>query len=141
MDDLVRAGERRLRANNKRLTSQRKLVLTILAEAGGHLDAHDIYERARQKEDRLSLSTVYRTLSTLKEAGVVRELRLGQEHHHYELDGEDGHSHLVCLNCGRVIEVDSSPFAEAAMVTGEEHGFQVASAQVELRGYCGRCRQ
>lgn len=141
MDDLVRAGERRLRANHKRLTPQRKVVLTVLAEARGHLDAHDIYERARQRDDRLSLSTVYRTLGMLKETGVVRELHLEDEHHHYELDGKDGHSHLVCLSCGRVIEVDSSPFAEAATVTGEEHGFEVASAQVELRGYCSRCRQ
>ena len=140
MDDLVRAGERRLRAHNKRLTSQRRLVLTILAEAGGHLDAHDIYERARQKEDRLSLSTVYRTLSTLKEAGVVRELRLGQEHHHYELDGEDGHSHLVCLNCGRVIEVDSAAFAQAANALGAAYGFEIASAKVELSGYCAECQ-
>jgi Fe2+ or Zn2+ uptake regulation protein len=139
MDDLVRAGERRLRANHKRLTPQRKVVLTILAEAGGHLDAHDIYEQARDRDERLSLSTVYRTLSVLKETGVVRELHLGDEHHHYELDGKDGHSHLVCLNCGRVIEVDSSPFAEAATITGKDHGFEVASAQVELRGYCSRC--
>jgi Fe2+ or Zn2+ uptake regulation protein len=116
------------------------MVLTILAEANGHLDAHDIYERARQKEDRLSLSTVYRTLNVLKETGVVRELHLGHEHHYYELDGKDGHSHLVCLNCGRVIEVDSSPFAEAAMIIGKDHEFEVASAQVELRGYCRRCR-
>ena len=140
MDDLVRAGERRLRANNKRLTPQRKMVLTILAEAGGHLDAHDIYERAHRRDDRLSLSTVYRTLGMLKETGVVRELHLEDEHHHYELDGKDGHSHLVCLSCGRVIEVDSSPFAEAASVIGQEHRFEVASAQVELRGYCSRCR-
>jgi Fe2+ or Zn2+ uptake regulation protein len=89
MDDLVHAGERRLRANNKRLTPQRKVVLTILAEAGGHLDAHDIYERAHRRDDRLSLSTVYRTLGMLKETGVVRELHLEDEHHHYELDGKD----------------------------------------------------
>lgn len=141
MDDLVRAGERRLRASHKRLTPQRKMVLTILAEARGHLDAHDIYDRARLKDDRLSLSTVYRTLSVLKETGVIRELHLGHDHHYYELDGKDGHSHLVCLDCGRVIEVDSSPFAEAALITGKAHGFKVASAQVELRGYCSRCRQ
>lgn len=141
MDDLVRAGERRLRANNKRLTPQRKLVLAILAEAGGHLDAPDIYERARQRDDELSLSTVYRTLGVLKETGIVRELHLDEEHHHYELDDEDGHSHLVCLSCGRVIEVDSSAFVEAALVTAETHRFEIASAQVELRGYCSRCRR
>ena len=141
MDDRVLVGERRLRAAGKRITPQRKLVLSILVGADGHLDAHDIYERGRRQGFHLSLATVYRTLNVLKETGVVRELHLDDEHHHYELDDRDGHSHLVCLGCGRVIEVDSSAFAEAARVTGEAHSFEIASAQVELAGYCANCRQ
>jgi Fur family ferric uptake transcriptional regulator len=141
VDDLVAVGERRLRTAGRRITSQRKLVLAMLVEADGHLDAHDIYERARRQDVHLSLSTVYRTLNVLKEASVVRELHLDDEHHHYELDDKDEHSHLVCLACGRVIEVGSSAFAEAAMVAGEAHGFEIASAHVELAGYCAACRQ
>jgi Fur family ferric uptake transcriptional regulator len=139
-DDLAAAGERHLREAGKRITPQRKLVLAILAERDGHLDAHDIYERGRRRDAHLNLSTVYRTLSALKEAGVVRELHLDDEHHHYELDDKDEHSHLVCLGCGRVIEVDSLIFAEAARTAGEAHGFAVASAHVELAGYCAHCR-
>lgn len=141
MDDLAVVGERRLRLAGKRITPQRKLVLAILAEADNHLDAYDIYERALQRDTRLSLSTVYRTLSILKEADLVRELHLDDEHHHYELDDQDEHSHLVCLECGRVIEVGSSAFAEVARTIGEAHGFQVASAEVELTGLCADCRQ
>lgn len=141
MEDMVVVGERRLRAAGKRITSQRKLVLAILAREEGHLDAQDIYERGRRRDTHLSLSTVYRTLGVLKETGVVRELHLDDEHHHYELDGEDEHSHLVCLVCGRVIEVDSSAFAEVAGMIGDAHGFEIASAQVELIGTCADCRQ
>ena len=140
MNDLVVVGERRLRAVHKRITPQRKLVLDILAEARGHLDAYDIYERGRRRDATLSLSTVYRTLGVLKETGVVRELHLDDEHHHYELSSEDEHSHLVCLRCGRVVEVDSTGFAEAAKETGQAHGFLVTSAHVELTGWCARCR-
>ena len=71
---------------------------------------------------------------------MLPELYLDQDHHHYELDDKDEHSHLVCLSCGRVVEVDSTPFAEAALRVGENHGFEIASAQVELAGYCARCR-
>lgn len=141
MDDLVPAGERRLRAAGKRITPQRKLVLSILIQAGGHLDANDIFERGRRTDKDLSLSTVYRTLTVLKETGVVRELHLDEEHHHYEWAGKDEHSHLVCLACGRVIEVDSAAFAEAAAEAGMAHGFEIASAHVELTGYCATCRQ
>ena len=140
MEDARATAERRLRAAQKRITPQRRLILDILAEAQGHLDAHDIYERGRRQDARLSLSTVYRTLAVLKETNVVRELYLDQDHHHYELDDKDEHSHLVCLSCGRVVEVDSTPFAEAALTVGESHGFEIASAQVELAGYCARCR-
>lgn len=140
MDDGKALAERRLRAARKRITPQRRLVVDILAKSDGHLDAHDIYERGRKRDERLSLSTVYRTLAVLKETGVIRELHLDQEHHHYELDEKDEHSHLVCLSCGRVVEVDSAPFVEAAAVVGDSHGFRIASAQVELAGYCARCR-
>jgi Fur family transcriptional regulator, ferric uptake regulator len=141
MDDLAIQGERRLRAAGKRMTSQRKLVMDILSQAEGHLDASDIYELGRRQDARLSLATVYRTLSVLKETGVVRELHLDDEHHHYELDGQDKHSHLVCLACGRVIEMESTAFVEAALAAGEAHGFEIASAQVELTGYCADCRR
>jgi Fe2+ or Zn2+ uptake regulation protein/Fe2+ transport system protein FeoA len=141
MDDLAVVSEGRFRAAGKRMTNQRRLLLRILAEAGGHLDAREVYDRARQRDRHLSLATVYRTLSSLKEAGVVRELHLDEEHHHYELDVQDGHSHLVCLGCGRVIEVDSQAFAEAAQAIGQASGFTVASAQVELTGYCAACRE
>jgi Fur family ferric uptake transcriptional regulator len=140
MENVIVAGQRRLRMAGKRITPQRRLVLQILAEARGHLDASEIYERGRRRDARLSLSTVYRALSVLKETGVVRELHLDDKHHHYELDGKDEHSHLVCLACGRVIEVDSTAFAGAAMAAGELHGFEIASAQVELSGYCAECR-
>ena len=141
MDDLAIAGERRLRAASRRITPQRRLILDILSQAGGHLDAGEIYERARLHDPRLSLSTIYRTLAALKASGAVRELHLDQEHHHYELDNDDRHSHLVCMECGRVIEVDSEPFAQVAQAVGQSHGFDVAAAQVELTGRCADCRQ
>lgn len=139
MDDLVKQSERQLRKAGKRLTPQRRLILDILSEADAHLDALEIYERARADETRLSLATVYRTLSVLKETGLVNELHLDDEHHHYELSGKEEHSHLVCLGCGCVIEVDNAAFFKAAQAVGQAYGFKVSTAQVELAGYCREC--
>ena len=141
MDDLAVLSRRRLKAAALRVTPQRSLIVEILSQAKGHLDAAEVYDQARHRDARLSLATVYRTLSVLKQAGVVRELHLDAERHHYELDTQDKHSHLVCLTCGRVIEVDSAAFAEAARTAGDAHGFEVTSAHVELTGTCARCRQ
>lgn len=140
MDNLIRAGQRRLRAAGKRITRQRLLILDVLAQSQAHLDAHDIYVRARRLDRRLSLSTVYRTLAVFKAAGVVRELHLDQEHHHYELDAQDEHSHLVCLRCGRVLEVGSDAIADAVGAIAVTYGFEIISAQVELAGYCADCQ-
>jgi Fe2+ or Zn2+ uptake regulation protein len=79
-------------------------------------------------------------LGALKAAGLVHELHLDTEHHHYEMESEDGHSHVVCLSCGRVIEIDTAAFAAMAARAAEARGFEISSARVELTGYCADCR-
>lgn len=118
------------------MTSQRELLLGIIQERG-HLDAGEIYRLAKRRNPRLSLSTVYRTLNLLKELGLVEELHLGEEHHHYEAKAE-AHHHLICLGCGKVIECR---LTEDLRELGRRHGFTVVSAQVELVGYCSDCRK
>jgi Fe2+ or Zn2+ uptake regulation protein len=125
-----------LRAEKRRMTSQRELLLGIIQERG-HLDADEIYRLAKRRNPRLSLSTVYRTLNLLKELGLVEELHLGEEHHHYEAKAE-AHHHLICLGCGKVIECR---LTEDLRELGRRHGFTVVSAQVELVGYCSDCRK
>jgi len=139
MEDLDAPSNRKLRSAALRVTPQRRLIVEILSHAQGHLDAAEVYEQARQQDARLSLATVYRTLHALKQAGIVRELHLDDERHHYELDTADKHSHLVCLTCGRIIEVDSAAFARAARAAGKAHGFDVTRTYVELTGYCAEC--
>src|SRR4030042_24221 len=87
-----------------RITSQRALILEIIRQGQGHLDADEVYRQAREKRPRLSLSTVYRTLQTLKKLGLVEEVHFDEAHHHYEIKPPTEHHHLVCLGCGRVIE-------------------------------------
>ncbi|MDH7487039.1 MAG: Fur family transcriptional regulator [Anaerolineae bacterium] len=130
-----------LRRAGKRVTPQRLLVLEAIREGGGHLDADEIYRRARQKAPKLSLSTVYRAIGVLKETGMVEELHLGEEHHHYELREEKGHHHLICQACGRVIEFDCPFSQELLRALGDEYGFEVTDVRLSLLGYCADCRQ
>jgi len=130
-----------LRQAGKRVTPQRVLILETMREAGGHLDADEIYRLAKRKAPRLSLSTVYRTLTMLKEAGVIEELRLGEEHHHYELKGERGHHHLICRGCGKVIEFECPFSKELIRSLGEEHDFEVTGIHLDVMGYCAECRR
>jgi len=129
-----------LQRAGKRLTPQRRLILEVMREADGHLDADEIYRLARQKRPRLNLSTVYRTLAVLKEAGVIEELHLGEEHHHYELRGEKGHHHFICQGCGKVVEFECPFTQELLRNLGEEYDFEITDVHLELTGYCAECR-
>jgi Fur family ferric uptake transcriptional regulator len=132
--------ERRLRAAGGRITPQRRLIAGILQEQGGHLSADEIYLLARRRHPRLSLATVYRTLRWLKESGVVRELRLNSDHCRYEIERGEGHQHMVCLGCGKVIEFVCSHCKEVHSGLADQYGFEITGARVRLLGYCADCQ-
>ena len=93
-----------------RVTNQRALIMEIIRHGEGHLDADEVYRRAREKQPRISLSTVYRTLQALKKVGLIEEVHINETRHYYEIKPTTEHHHLVCLKCGRVIEFQY-PFA------------------------------
>jgi Fe2+ or Zn2+ uptake regulation protein len=140
-ENMSESARRILSQAGKRVTSQRLLILETIREGEGHLDADEIYRLAKLKAPRLSLSTVYRTINALKEAKVIEELHLGEEHHHYELRDAKGHHHLVCQNCGKVVEFEW-PFSEQLLQDlGEQYDFEITEIHLDLVGCCAECRQ
>jgi len=130
-----------LSAPGLRVTSQRALILEIIRHGRGHLDADEIYRRAREKQPRISLSTVYRTLQTLKKLGLVEELHFDEAHHHYEIKPPTEHHHLVCVACGTVVEFECPLSQKMQEDVSREKGFEVTNVEVRMRGYCPKCRQ
>ncbi|MCX6005182.1 MAG: transcriptional repressor [Chloroflexi bacterium] len=124
-----------------RLTEQRALIYKIISDGGQHLDADEIYSRARQKSARISLATVYRTLQKFKQMGIIDELHFGQEHHHYETRQEGEHYHLVCRSCGKVIEFTYPLSSKIKKDVMEARDFKIVGAEVNMTGYCRRCRK
>lgn len=124
-----------------RMTSQRALILDIINRGDGHLDADEVYRQARQRQPNLSLSTVYRNLHTLKELGLIQELHFNESHHHYEVKPSTEHHHLVCLGCGKVIEFECRLCSEMKQEIAHKKGFEVTGAEVQITGYCSRCRR
>jgi len=122
-----------------RMTNQRALILDIIRR--GHLDADEVYRQAREKQPRLSLSTVYRTLRRLKELDLVDELHFGEAHHHYEVKPPAEHHHLVCLGCGKIVEFESWLSQKMKQEIARKKGFVVTGVEVQMTGYCSKCRQ
>jgi Fe2+ or Zn2+ uptake regulation protein len=122
-----------------RMTRQRALILEIIRQ--GHLDADEVYRQARKKQPRFSLSTVYRTLRMLKEQGLVDELHLGEAHHHYEVKPSAEHHHLVCLGCGKIVEFECKLSQKMRHDLARKQGFEVTGVEINMTGYCSKCRQ
>ena len=122
-----------------RATNQRALILEIIRR--GHLDADEIYRQAREKQPRLSLSTVYRTLRVFKELGLVEELHLDEAHHHYEAKPSSEHQHLVCLGCGKVVEFECPLSLKMRKDIAGEKGFEITGVEIRMTGYCPKCRR
>lgn len=140
--DLFKATNRELlNTAGLRNTSQRDLIMEIIRRGQGHLDADEVYRRARKKQPRISLSTVYRTLQALKELQLVEELHFNDEHHHYEIKPSTEHHHLVCLGCGKVVEFQCPMSQKIKEDISRKEGFKVTSSEVRMKGYCPDCRK
>jgi len=124
-----------------RSTGQRRLILEIIQQAKGHLDADDIYQQARQKRPNISLSTVYRNLQLFKDLGLVEEHQFDGTHRYYEVTPQSKHYHLVCLGCGRIFEFKCPSAGRLKSRISREDGFKVTDAEVRLVGYCPECQQ
>jgi Fe2+ or Zn2+ uptake regulation protein len=124
-----------------RATNQRALLLAIIRQGDEHMDAFELYRRAQEKEPRISLSTVYRTLQKFKELGLVEEVHLGEGHHHYEIKHGSEHHHLVCLGCGRVVEFVCPMSCNLKENIANSTGFEITESTVRMTGYCPECRK
>ena len=129
------------RTLSRRSTVQRQLILGIIQQTDGHLDADEIYQRARQKSPSISLSTVYRNLQLFKELELVEEHQFDGMHRCYETTPRPKHHHLVCLGCGRIFEFKCPSAEKLKSRISREEGFKVTDAEVRLAGYCPDCQQ
>lgn len=121
------------------LTAQRNLLLQLLSEADGHVDARELYLRASARDQSISPATVYRSLHLFKQLGLVDERRLGKVRCYYEIKHGPEHQHLVCQGCGKVIEFESPLVMELMTTVKSNFGFNVSKAELYLEGYCQQC--
>ena len=134
----------RMQARGLRMTHQRRLLAELLDGAIEHLDADAVYELARRRDSAIHRATVYRTLNTLKQLGLIDELDLmhvNGDRHYYEVRPRVLHIHLVCMTCGGV-EEPGGPFWEElkSRVQGET-GFKPEVVRLEMGGQCVACQQ
>ena len=124
------------------VTRQQASVLAALDGAGGFVSAQSLYATLRARGDGVGLTTVYRTLQSLADAGAVDVLRTDAGEAAYRrCASADHHHHLVCRDCGRTVEVAGPEVEEWAARLARRHGFTDVSHTVEVFGRCRECAQ
>lgn len=136
-------GERlaqQLRKKGYRVTAQRTILLETIAHKGGHLNVQEIFQSARQRLPGLNLATVYRTVDSLREAGLIDWFDAGTEPMQFALrDSDHPHGHLVCRQCGVVTELDLALVNLFAGDVRKDSGFQIDGSHLTLQGLCSEC--
>ncbi len=122
-----------------RRTRQRTAVDSILAEREDFRTAQEIHDELRRLGERVGLTTVYRTLQAMTEAGELDALRTADGETAYRRCSTGHHHHLVCRSCGRTVEVSGPAVETWANAVAEQHGFRDVSHDLEIFGTCENC--
>ena len=127
--------------NNGMLNSkQREQILDVFLKAENHPTIGDLYELVRKKNPKIGLATVYRAMRVICDAGLARESDFGNGlrcfEHKYQ---HQHHDHLVCLKCGRIIEVMSPQIEKLQEKLAAEHNFTPLRHTMQIFGTCRQC--
>ncbi len=123
-----------------RTTRQRTAIEAVLASSDDFRSAQQLHAMLVDSDARVGLSTVYRTLQAMADAGEVDVLRPDTGEALFRRCSQRHHHHLVCRVCGRTIEVEGSAVESWAASVAADHGFADPSHDVEVFGTCADCR-
>ena len=133
----------KLKENGYKLTTQRKVVLNaMLDHQDEHLTVEEIYQFVKETNPEIGLATVYRNIQLLSDMRIVEKLNLDDGFTRYELANEDEvhrHHHLICEECGKVIEVKEDLMGSIEQIFKETYGFTVHDHQAKFFGICSDC--
>ncbi len=127
--------------NNLKITKQRRAVLKTFLECKNHISVEELYNIVLKTEPKVGLATVYRTLALLTKSGLALEMDFGDGQKRYESTHNIvHHDHMVCTECGKIIEFNHPLIEKFQEEVAKENGFKITSHKLDLFGYCQDCR-
>ncbi|HVL73258.1 MAG TPA: Fur family transcriptional regulator [Beijerinckiaceae bacterium] len=126
------AIERACRSRGLRMTGQRRVIARVLGEAEDHPDVVELHRRAAAVDDRISLSTVYRTVNLFEQEGIIERHEFRGERSRFEGAPQEHHDHLINIATGDVIEFRSEEIEALQTEIARRLGFRLVSHRLEL---------
>ena len=128
-----------LAKNNLKLTRQRENILTTFLKME-HVTAEHMYRLLAKKDPHIGLATVYRTLKLLCETGLAKEHHFGTQTQFDNVAHKGHHDHLICTDCGKIIEFENCQIEQLQEEVAAQNGFTIKTHRLELYGLCSDCR-
>ena len=119
-------------ARGMRMTEQRRVIARVLSESADHPDVEELYRRSVKIDDRISISTVYRTVKLLEDAGIIERHDFRDGRSRYEQMPESHHDHLINLRTGKVIEFQSEEIERLQTEIARKLGYRLVDHRLEL---------
>lgn len=117
-----------------RMTEQRRIIARILEESADHPDVEELYRRSSAIDNRISISTVYRTVKLFEDTGIIARHDFRDGRSRYETVPEAHHDHLIDLKTGKVIEFHSAEIEALQEKIARQYGFRLVEHRLELYG-------
>lgn len=132
-----------LRQKGMRRTGQRDVIVEAAFGSDDHFTAEELLATARRIDPRASRATLYRTIALLVECGLLREIDLGRDERVYDPNFLDspGHNHLICVDCGQVVEFEDDNAAILIDCITRRLGFRPSSKSMRIEACCDRLRK
>ncbi len=137
------AFRRALKEKGLKSTAQRDDIARVFFASTRHLSIDDLYREVRKVNERVGYATVYRTIKLLKDCELAEERHFADGHTRYENSesDEEHHDHLICDNCGKIVEFNDEKLERLQEKIAEGLGFVLARHRMELYGICRECRE
>ena len=134
--------KRYLRNNGMLHSEQREQILDIFLKTEKHPTINDLYDLVRKKNPKIGLATVYRSMKVICDAGLARETDFGDGTKRFEHKYKhQHHDHLVCLKCGRIVEVMSPEIEKLQESLARRHKFKAVRHRMQIFGICRTCKR
>lgn len=117
-----------------KMTEQRRVISRVLSDSTDHPDVEQVYRRAVEIDQHISIATVYRTMRLFEEANVIERLDFGDGRARYEEAREEHHHHLIDVQSGEVVEFSSEELEQIKQKIADELGYRLIGHRLELYG-------
>ncbi len=129
------------RPTPQRFTDQQRELVAHVFARHSHFDPDQLIDNLKDAGKSVSRATVYRTLTKLVDAGLLRRIEVGTRTVYDHDYGYPAHDHLVCESCGAMIEFHDDGLDDVLKRVASDHGFQPAGRTLVVRGTCGECNR